>query len=53
MNPYVKSLFEAVQAHLAADRNDEAIALLKQAGASGADDSFFLYMLENCQFKTG
>jgi Tetratricopeptide repeat/Glycosyltransferase family 9 (heptosyltransferase) len=53
MTPYAQSLYEAVRVPLEAGRSDEAIALLKQAVASGADDAFFLYVLGNCQFKAG
>lgn len=53
MNPYTTALYDAVLAPLAAERTDEAMALLKLALHSGAEDPYFFYALGNCQFKAG
>ncbi|MEA2775776.1 MAG: hypothetical protein QOF90_1182, partial [Acetobacteraceae bacterium] len=53
MMPYAASLFEPIRMAMEAGRIGEATALLRTAVASGADDGFFLYVLGNCQFKSG
>jgi tetratricopeptide (TPR) repeat protein len=53
MTPYAASLFEPIRMAMEAGGIGEATALLRTAVASGADDGFFLYVLGNCQFKSG
>lgn len=53
MTPQARLLYEPIQAKLENGRAQEAIALLHQAIASGADDGFFRYVLGNTCFTTG